>query len=158
MNPKEKRRIANTASEYLNNLADFLTNIEGLSQEELKEELRVEGINPDELISKVNQLVKSKLKEAKGAWKEKAHIKREALLKQMKLAKYNIPESLSELKEKIKEMLSGAYGGKIQNYAQAYFRNLEEITEEDLKTFYEDLMKLKFLEDQSREDNNGRVI
>lgn len=153
MNPKEKRRIANTASEYLDNLTDFLTNCEGLSKEDLKEELRTEGIDPDELILKVNQLVKTKLKEAKGAWREKAHIKREALLKQMKQAKYNIPESLSELKEKIKEMISGTYGGEIQNYAQAYFRNLEEITEEDLRTFYEDLMKLKFLENQSSEDN-----
>jgi sugar-specific transcriptional regulator TrmB len=155
MSPKEQKRIANTASEYLDNLTDFFICLEGVSQEELKEELRSEGIDPDELISKVNQLVKSKLKEAKGAWREKGRVKRETLLKQMEQAKYKIPESLSELKENIKEMLSGTYGGKFQNYAQAYFRNLEEITEEDLRTFYEDLMKLKFLEDQSKEDNKG---
>lgn len=155
MNHREKRKIANTASEYLDNLTDFLTNCEGLSKEELKEELRTEGIDPNELISKVNQLVETKLKEAKGAWREKAHVKREALLKQIEQAKYDVPKDLSEVKEKIKKMLSGTYGGKIQNYAQAYFRNLEEITEEDLRTFYEDLMKLKFLEDQSREDDKG---
>jgi len=155
MNPKEKRRIANTASEYLDNLADFFADFEGLSQEELKEELRAEGINPDELISKVNRLVKSKLKEAKVTWRELARAKREVLLKRIGLAEYKMPESLSALKERIKEMLSGAYGDKVQNYAQLHFRNLEEITEEDLRTFYEDLMKLKSLEERSEKNHKG---
>lgn len=156
MNSKKQRKVANTASEFLDNLTEFFINCdEGLSKEELKEELREEGINPEDLISRVNQFVKSKLKEVKGAWKKAAHEKRKSLLEQMSFAKYEIPKSLSELKGKIKEMLSGVYGNEIQGHAQAYFRNFEEITEEDLRSFYEDLMKLKSLEEQSKENNKG---
>lgn len=153
MNSEKQRKVANTPSEFLDNLTDFFTDFEGLSKEDLKEELRNEGINPEDLISKVNQLVKSKLKEVKGAWKKAANEKRKSLLEQMSFAKYDIPKSFSELKGKVKEMLSGNYGNDIKGYAQTYFRNLEEITEEDLRSLYEDLLKLKSLEEQSKENN-----
>jgi len=149
MSLNNQRKMANTSSEFLDNLCDFLTKTEGLSQEELKEELRDEGINPEELVSKVSLLIKSKLREAKGAWKKDAHEKRSALLKVMASASYDIPKSIPELKEKIKEMLMGLNDNKIN--AQAYFRNLDDIVEEDLKSFYEDLLKLKFLKNQSAE-------
>lgn len=153
MGLKKRRKVANTSSEFLDNLTEFFTNFEELSQEELKSELRDEGINPEELLSKVKLLVEFKLREAKKAWKKDAHEKRKFLIGRMSLAKYDIPKTPTEIRKKIKELLRGLYGSEIQSYAQAYFRNLDEVTEEDLKSFYEDIEKLKFLENKFKNDD-----
>ncbi len=138
-----------TVSSFLDNLTEFITDFEGLTQEELNEELREEGIDPENFLSKVDGLVKSKIKESKMAWKNEAIQKKESLLKIMSKVKFDRPK-MSELKEKILDKFSGIQGG---DHALAFFRNLEEVTEEDLESLYEELEMLEHLEDQVKEDN-----
>jgi hypothetical protein len=148
--------VKNTASNFLDNLTDFLTDFEGLTGEELRLEVEAQGINAENLVLKVNNLVESKLKEAKTAWKVAAKQKRTFLLSLIESTNISVPSNISELKLNIQNMLSGGYGADTQNCAQAYFRNLEEITEQDLISLYEDLTKLEIIESSFKKDANSR--
>lgn len=149
MSLKKKRK---EASEFLDNLVEFCSDFEDLSLDELKSELREDGIDPEALLLKAKGLIESKIKDAKLAWKEEAKKKRTSLLKQLATIKVEVPESISDLRKKISDIIKGEHGGDIQYHAAAHFRNLEEIRDEDLISLYEDFMNLKLLNDRCKKD------
>ncbi len=155
MSLKNIRKKAETDSELLDNLTAFLEDFENLSEEELTQELRDEGIDPEQLLTKSRVIIKSKLKDAKLSWKKSALERRQSLLEQMSSFKHSIPKSIEDVRNEIKALLTGGYGTKAQAQAQAFFRNLDEVTDEDLKSFYEDLKKLELLEKKSSDKTSG---
>lgn len=146
---KNERKVANTASEFLDNLIEFFINCEDMSKEELEQELREAGINVENLLTKVQTLVEKKLKTERI---KQAKEKQKVLLKQMDSVVFDIPKTSMELKERIIEMFKRPFA---QDYAQAYFRKLEGLTENDLISIYKDLKKLESLEKQSKKDKNN---
>lgn len=155
MDSKKEQSEAREASEFLDNLVEFYSDFEDLSLEELKAEIREEGINPEALLSKAKELIESKIKDANLAWKEEAKKKRTSLLKQLATIKVEVPESISDLRKKISDIIRGEHGGDLQCHAAAHFKNIEEITDEDLISLYEDFMKLKLLKDSCKKDEAG---
>lgn len=149
MSSKKKQK---EASEFLDNLVEFYSGFDDLSLIELKAELREEGIDPEALLLKAKGLVESRIKDAKLAWKEGAKKKRISLLKQLATIKVEVPESISDLRKQISDIIRGEHGSDLQYHAAAHFRNLEEIADEDLISLYEDFMKLKFLQDSRKKD------
>ncbi len=70
---EERRTKGGGRSKKLENLFDFLEDDEGLSDEEIKEELRAEGIDPDALIARCKSVVEVGVKEATTSWRKRAH-------------------------------------------------------------------------------------
>jgi hypothetical protein len=134
-------------SSALNALTDFLGDSEAQSNEEIIAELKAEGIAIDNLISKVESLVASNIEETKRGWINEAH----KLLKhkQAKLNSINVEiPSFEELKAKVRQIISDD-----PEFANAYFSNFTELSEDDLKTIYIDFQKLKKIdEEQGSED------
>lgn len=145
MSLKYDRKKATTDSEFLDNLTCFFENFENLDEAALREELQEEGINPEKLLSRAKALIETKLKETKMSWKVSAQEKKNLMLEQISSAKYEMPSNTEELRKKIKELLSEFTGDQLPYYVQAFYSNLDQITEEDLKSFYSDLKKLESL-------------
>lgn len=153
MNLKDDRKKAATDSEFLDNLTCFFKSFEDLDEIALKEELREEGINPEELLLRTKVLIEAKLKQAKMSWKNAAQEKKELVLEQLSSVKYEIPRNAAELRKKIKELLNKFTADQLPSYAQAFYRNLDQITDEDLKSFYSDLKKLEHLKEQLKNED-----
>jgi hypothetical protein len=103
MNPA-KRRGRSEASDFLDNLFEFLGDSEGQDLSDLKSELREEGIDVDAFVTKVKGMIATKSAEAKRSWITESKAGRVSALEKMKECKPEIPESVPALKEKIKQM------------------------------------------------------
>ena len=95
-------------------------------------------------------MINEKVGEAKRQWLIDAPKLRDKMQKQIEAYLANIPSDIITLKSKIKEMMDL---GEYQNQARAFFRDLNEITDEDLRTLYKDFVILMNLQ----KDEIGRA-
>lgn len=140
------RKPPETASEFLNRLAELLTSVPDRSLEELKEDLRSQGIDPEAVVERVQRLVETRLNEYRLKWQKQAKRERLAILERLRDVTAKLPAARSELERLLDEILSGLWGSRAQVYAQAYFRKLEQVTDNDLRSLLEDIERLKLLE------------
>lgn len=138
-----KRSSPEKYSDVLESLHGLLTNseeeedIENLPIAEIREGLRKEGIDVDQMISDVNLMFSKKLA---GRRLEAAKEKRHRLGGLTEIKKY-IDEK-ANVKEAILEILNGLTQSQ-PKLASVYFRKLEEANEEDMASILEDLMILE---------------
>lgn len=134
---KDKKR-------FIECFSDFLGDPEGLTEEELNEELEKQGIDLIALEKRVLEIVKRGSEERRLAWRKRASQKRteiQALLDSKKLVIKN-----NNLRERILKILKGGYGQSTLSYAEAYFRKRETFSEKDLESLIEDLEDLNLLD------------
>ena len=130
-------------SDVLESLHGLLTNseeeedIENLPIAEIREGLRKEGIDVDQMISDVNLMISKKLA---GRRLEAAKEKRHRLGGLTEIKKY-IDEK-ANVKEAILEILNGLTQSQ-PKLASVYFRKLEGANEADMASILEDLMILE---------------
>ncbi len=136
-------------SEFLDRLTCFLTSEDNRTMDEVKEDLKAEGIDPDRVIERGRKLVAKKVDERRLSWQAKAREERLSALKSTEKVEGTMGGG--ELQEQIKAILSGMHGRQTQQFAQAYFRKLDKVTEKDMKSFLDDLQRLKMLEKLSNE-------
>jgi len=155
MDSKQYKNKIITNGEMIDNIFAFLERDDHLNDEELREELREEGVDPDKLVSKGKLLVEAKLKEARHEWKKIAREKIASFKENIGLISYNdqaLPSS--ELADRIKSLLGRIYGETIPSHALAYFRNLNEMTDDELMSIYKDLQTLE----QLKQKNNNKLL
>lgn len=145
----EKRRGRSEASDFLDNLSEFLGDSEGQDINALKSELREEGIDIDAFVTRVKGMIAVKSAEAKRSWMTQAKAGRAAVLEKIKEFKPDMPADYSALIEKIQQLITG---GESRAMAGAYFRNLKDMPYEDLKRLYEDYLKLQYLKKKKEDD------
>jgi DNA-binding transcriptional MerR regulator len=144
----EEKKDPKFVSQFLDKLAEFLADQEDLSIDEIKEDLRIEGIDPGKVSENISKLVAKKLDEHRLSWQSKAREERLTALQKIEKVKTEAKDS-RQILDKISKILFGKYGSQPQTYAQAYFRKLSQITEKDLRSLLEDLERLKLLRDAS---------
>ncbi len=138
-----KRSSPEKYSDVLESLHGLLTNseeeedIENLPIAEIREGLRKEGIDVDQMISDVNLMISRKLA---GRRLEAAKEKRHRLGGLTEIKKY-IDEK-ANVKEAILEILNGLTQSQ-PKLASVYFRKLEGANEADMASILEDLMILE---------------
>ncbi len=138
-----KRSSPEKYSDVLESLHGLLTNseeeedIENLPIAEIREGLRKEGIDVDQMISDVNLMISKKLA---GRRLEAAKEKRHRLGGLTEIKKY-IDEK-ANVKEAILEILNGLTQSQ-PKLASVYFRKLEGANEADMASILEDLMILE---------------
>ncbi len=143
------------ASELLDRLTDFLTEPSDRTNEELKEDLRAKGIDPEKVVQRVQSLVKTKLEERRLAWLERARQERSADLERLsRVQPSRTIATLGELKQKVESILSGQFGPDASEHAHAHLhhRSLDGVTEDYLRTLVDDLVRLKLLIQPSDDD------
>ncbi|GJL59727.1 MAG: hypothetical protein NPIRA03_25840 [Nitrospirales bacterium] len=143
----EKRHEAKTDSDWLANIYEMLAEDDTLSLDDVKEAIREEGDDPDALIARGMDFIEQQRKLATQRMLEEARENKKAVLENvMKIPKHDL--TFDQLREKVKHVwasLSEAPGGTLQ----AAYRNLENLTEQDLQSLLKDL---EFVSELNREE------
>ena len=128
----------------------FLEDTEGLSDEDLIGELHEQGIDVAKLQEKVVETVKKGSEKRRLIWRESVQLRRSQLEKLLDQRK--IKGVVSDVKNRVSEILAGNYGKGAVSYAEAFFRKKGELTEKDLESLIEDLEDLKILDKSDKKD------
>ena len=134
---------------FIECLTDFMSDSEGLTQEEIATELEELGIDTAELAAAAAEIAKRGSAARRLAWRDRAKDRRaeiEDMLKSKQIGK-----AAFDLKDKVREILMGSYGQGALSYAEAYFRKRDSFSENDLESLIEDLEDLNLLEEKDRE-------
>lgn len=138
----KKRGCVETSEDLVRAFADLFDEVAPMTSEEIDDELRDVGLEPDEVGARMQAVVEEALakthrerrkKAAKEVAEERARIARAAS---------NRPRERADIIAAI-EHLSAQFGGRVR-YA---YRNLESETDEDLASLLEDL---EYLASQQR--------
>jgi len=135
-------------SEFLDGLVDLFTDLPERATQELEEDLHEEGIDTEAFAQRVQMLVESRLQEQRLDWLE--HARQGRTIELEKLKKVQPSKALvtfDEVKQKIKDVLAGRFGSSASEYvnAQLYHRNVNDVTENDLRSLLDDLERLELL-------------
>ncbi len=144
-----KKKGKSEGSVFLDNLSEFLGDSEGQEVDDIRTELREEGIDIAAFVTKVKGMIEAKTSEAKRSWITEAKAGRVVALAKMKKCKPDIPEDTATLIEKIKQIIKRGESGEL---AGAYFSNLKDMPYEDLKKLYEDYLKLQHLKKKKEDE------
>jgi len=128
---------------FIDLFTDFLGNTEGESKEDIKVELKKQGIDVEYIINNVKKLINTKIDERKRQWMIDAKKIRNKMREQIESFKEDIPEDISTIKEKIKQLMTHS---EYSDQALAFFRNYNEMTDTELKQLYKDFLKLLSLQ------------
>ena len=134
---------------FIESFCDFMAEPEGLTMEDLVDELEDHGIDVASLQKRVAKVVMKGSEKRRLAWRNRAR-QRRARIEKM-LESKQIVMGANNLKKKIKEILKGTYGQESLSYAEAYFRKRETLSEKDLESLIEDLEDLNLLDKLSDE-------
>lgn len=136
-------------------LFDFLEDVNEVGDEGLDQRLRMEGIDPDQLVKKGMALVESKLKEAKRrSWQESAYEKIGSFEMRRERQRTISSVTVAEAIEKIKEIVARRPG--LQGPALQFFRNLDKYGDEEVLAFYGDLIELEQTTDEDVDHEDKR--
>lgn len=137
---------------FLDSLTDFIGRSEDQTTEDVKTELRHQGVDIDTAISKCKIMINEKIGETKRQWMIDAPKLREKIQKRLDSYQDAIPTDINKLKEKVKELMSG---GEYREQATVCFRNFNAMTDDDLRKLYTDFMNLIHLqEDDSHNEGS----
>jgi len=148
------------ASDFLDRLTDFLTDFPKRTKEEVREDLLAKGIDLEQIIQKVQEIVKSNLEEHRLLLLKQAKQERLRILEKLEQIKPSETSGkLEELKDKVIKILSGQLRQEALAEVHIHFRNLESITENDLISLFDDIKDLEMLDksldtDTDRDDSD----
>lgn len=128
--------------DFMECLSNFMSDPEGLTQEDLIADLEEQKIDVGQLRADVAEIVKRGSEEMRLGWKRRAKQRMGEIKKLFEIAK-TIPDAAIDVKDKIGEFIRDNYGPE---HAEAYFRNKRALSEQDIMNLLEDLEQLKSLE------------
>jgi predicted DNA-binding protein YlxM (UPF0122 family) len=146
----KKKKAPATPSELLDCLTEFLLNAPDRSIEELKEDVSAKGIDPDQLINRVQKLVNKHMTLYRI---KKAKEERENMLEKIKNILKEPTENREEILKNILPILEAKIGSQA---AQVCYRKLKSAEIEDLESLLEDIEKLELLEDKTGEEKEEK--
>jgi len=149
MTPRKKKG-RNEASVFLDNLSEFLGATEGQDLNDIKSELREEGIDVDAFVNKAKEEIAQKSSEAKRSWIAKAKAGHAVALERINKIVLDIPKDAEALRGNVRRLISG------RQTAGAYFRNYKDMSYDDLKKLYEDYMRLEHLKEKEEDEGNSQ--
>jgi hypothetical protein len=124
---------------------NFMSDSEGLSQEDLAADLREQKIDINQLKGEAEEIVRRGSEERRLGWRRHAKHKMEEIEKILAIT-HTIPNAGMNVKDKITEFIKNIYGLGALNHAEAYFRNKGTFSETDIINLLEDLEQLDALE------------
>jgi len=130
---------------FIECFSEFMADSEGLTQEDLTEELKELDIDLNQLQTDIAEIVKCGSGERRLSWRGRARKQIEEIGKFFETSK-TIPTVTSNVKDRIVEFIGNAYGVGALKHAEAYFRNKETLSDNDILNLLEDLEKLDSLE------------
>ena len=138
--PKDKERKG-----FMECFTNFMSDSEGLSKDDLVAELKEQKIDVSQLETNVAEVVKHGSEKMRLGWRQRANQRRKEIEKLFQITE-SISGMASNIKGDIGEFIKNTYGPSALNHAEAYFRNKETLSEQDIMNLLEDLEQLESLE------------
>jgi len=135
---------ATESMRFLDRLTDFLGTSEEQTKEEVKAELREQGINIDNMLVQAKEMINQTIAAKKMQWHQDAPRIREEMRKQIEADNVQVPDDIQTIKGKIKEWLGL---GEQRQEALVFFRNFDKLNDDDLRQLYKEYMHLLGLKD-----------
>lgn len=143
-------RNGNNHKSFVECFYNFISDPENLTQEEIRTELEELGVDTNQLVLRITEIVKEGSKKRRLSWLKNAMEKRIKIEKMFESKKIAIASK--SLKTKIEEILKGSYGQDAQSYANTYFRKIDSLSEKDFESLIEDMENLSLLADLNKEE------
>jgi len=134
---------------FFERLTDFLGDSEGQSKEEVKAELREQGIKIDDMTTNIKAIIDQKVGEVRRRWILDAPKLRSNILKQMESHQDELIADISKIREKIKEIMGV---GEYREPAHAFFRNFNELSDDELRQLYIEFITLIHLQENDSQE------
>jgi hypothetical protein len=123
---------------FLDRLTDFLGTSEEQTKDEVKADLRDQGVDIDKMLIRGKEMIRQTIAAKKLQWLHDATRIREEMRKQIEVDDQE-RVNIQTIKEKIKEWLGV---GEQQEQALLFFRNFEQLNDDDLREIYKEYMQL----------------
>jgi hypothetical protein len=130
---------------FIECFSNFMSDLEGLTQEDLITELGEQNIDVSQLKVEAAEVVKRGSEEMRLGWKRLAKQKMDEI-KKLLLTTQTFTDSASNVKDKITGFIKDKYGSGALIHAEAYFRNKKTLSESDLINLFDDLEQLESLD------------
>lgn len=140
---KDEHREARTEGEWLANICEFLSETDHLSDSEVKEILRSEGVDPDALLTRGIAFIEKLRMQATYRMLTEAREKQKKVLESLDDVRQP-SGTLDDLRAKIRAKWEAWSGQGTPQMALA-FRNLDGLTEEDLRSLLADIERVERL-------------
>lgn len=122
------------------------------SDEEILEELRMSGVDPDAEAARLKAMMLGTVKAFRQRALEAARAAYSRQIEQMEKKPHPIPKTPTE-RRKLFSFL--AQQPQFAEFVTAQYRNLEDLTDNDIETYLEDLAELGILEKLNRDKTDG---
>lgn len=142
-----KRKRIETSEDLVHILADLFNEVSPKTSEEIDDELREAGYDPDEVAEHMKSVAERAIANSPFNWRNQ---RQELADERARLERSTLPPGKSRIQliEAIKQMLA-QLGGNAK-LIQAYYRNFEEMSDEDLASLQSEL---EFLISQQHDTN-----
>jgi arginine repressor len=131
--------------EFMECLSNFMSDPEGLTQEDLMADLKEQKIDVNQLKIDVAEIVKHGSEEMRLGWRRRAKQRMGEIEKLFESTK-TISGATINVMDKMGEFIKVNYGLGAFKLAEAYFRNKGELSQQDIMSLLEDLEQLESLE------------
>lgn len=134
---------------FIDRLTDFLGTSEEQTKEEVKAELREQGIDIDNMLVHAKEMINTTISAKKMQWLQDAPRIREEMRKQIEADNVLILDDIQTIRSKIKRFMGI---GEHQKQALVFFRNFDKLNDDDLRSLYKDYIHLINLKDSNTND------
>ena len=140
-----KRKPPESSEELVSAFADLFNEVEPETSEEIDAVLHEAGYDPDEVASRMRAVAQQAIAESPLNWRNRVDELQE---ERDRLASFSPPLVLprEDLLKEIQSILGRIASGQARTI-MAYYRNLDEVTNEDLASL---LVDLQYLDSQQR--------
>lgn len=143
MSEDKKRDTTKTEGDWLANVSDFLCDVENMNEEDIKEALRAEGLDPAQVVRRGMELVENLRRQATyRTFAEAKELQNRALEAIGDIQRSESP--IEEIKRKIRQFQElWSAQGRLEFTVN--FRNLDDQSEDDLRSLLADLERVEQL-------------
>ena len=146
---EDQRKPAATDREWLANIYDFLSEADDLTDDEVREGLKTEGIDPGKLVNRGLAFIEQQRKLATNRMLAEARERQRQALGGFTRSKH-YEGTLAQLQAMVKERLVAWSSQGISQFAIAH-RNFEGASENDLRALLAEMDQLELLRNQKDE-------
>lgn len=140
MSEEMRNSEAQTEQDWLVNISDFLCDVENTGEDDIKEALRAEGLDPDQVVRRGKELIENLRRQATyRTFAEAKELQNRALEAVADIQESRSP--IEEIKRKIRK-IQESWSAQGQLGFAVNFRNLEDQSEDDLRTLLADLERV----------------
>lgn len=139
----DNKEIARTEEDWLANISDFLCDVENMTEEDINDTLRAEGLDPAQVVRRGMELIENLRRQA--TYRTFSNAKELQGRSLDAVADIHLSQSpIEEIKGRIRQFQE-SWSAQGQLAFSVNFRNLDDLSDDDLRSLLADLERVERL-------------